>query len=332
MHKISEISTAPEEHAKLAAYLATFEDEDRGIEFWKKRLKFWWVENPAATETTPRGWTLCDNDKIVGFLGLIPFDYVCAGQNIKAIAATTWRVDEQHRNASLPMFLKYHRLSETFPILDTTPNEEVRKILQRFKYQHEPMLHRNIFLIGNKGSMLRGIIWKAAGCVSRLGLPKTKLKIVKITDQFTIDSTFHSLPLLQKKVTRDYLRWYCSSPAERKLFIGCANSAGVLTSYIIFREEPFRDGLALSSIDHFAVRSDTDEILRLIRFSCEHPDYFDRNRNYNAIFLNSFSPEFTGKGLGVFRRQSEGKHYYFLPKSLAGTSKRCVLAEGDFGC
>lgn len=333
MHAINEITVDPIERTAIAAYLAKFEDEERGVEFWNARLRFWWEENPFCHQHSPKGWTLTSDGIIVGFMGLIPFEYVVRGEMIQAVGATTWRVDEEHRNASLPMFMKYHRLSQKYLVLDTTPNAEVRKILEKFNYRSEKTIYRTYFCTNANLSLhpIR-VLCKSVSFVNSLRFASKNVKTVTLNDEFLINRNVSDPGTLQKNLTLPYLRWYCDPTKGGKNFIGCVDDKGFLMSYLIFREEKFRGMDAASVIDYFNVNDDRSEILALVGYLCKHPQLLPGKRDYGAIILNSYSPEFDELGKLIPCRKEAGKHYYLLPPVLAGVNKRCVLAEGDYGC
>ena len=144
-HSVESITSDAPARQELVGFLANFEDENRGEVFWQRRLAFWWDENPFSSRELLKGWVLRCDGKIVGFLGLILSEYIYRDKIYRAFAATTWRVEKEHRNASLPMFMKWHALGREFILLDTTANEEVAKILDRFKYDAEKTVLSHLF-------------------------------------------------------------------------------------------------------------------------------------------------------------------------------------------
>jgi hypothetical protein len=85
-----------------------------------------------------RGWTLRHEGKIVGFMALIPACYAFEGRATPSYIASTWRVDEPHRNRSLPMLMKLRPISATTLISDTTPIPEVQLLLKRSNWDQLP--------------------------------------------------------------------------------------------------------------------------------------------------------------------------------------------------
>jgi hypothetical protein len=177
-------------------FLAAFENEDRSETFWRRRLAFWWDENPACKNDSPCGWVLRAEGEIVGFLGVISCEYDYNGKILPAHAATTWRVHRAHRNASLPLFAQWHRLGAEAILLDTTPNAETRAVLERFKYRAEKKL-KNYFFPLAESPGLKGIGFSALAALNNFFLPRTMPKPVTLQDDFHIapdwKNIFHAI-------------------------------------------------------------------------------------------------------------------------------------------
>jgi hypothetical protein len=316
---------------ELVRFLAGFENENRGVAFWQRRLAFWWDENPFHESGAPCGWVLRSAGEIAGFLGLIAAEYVWRGQNQRAWAATTWRVAREQRHASLPLFVKWHQLGDRNILLDTTPNAETVRVLNHFQYRSPQTLHRYFFPLRGAGRGLKKLGLTGLRFWNQLTLPKLSGKIVTLADTFTVHQGFGNFKRLEKHVTRRYLDWFCRSPETPKEFIGCVDERGALTSYLILQPEPYGEHEVLSVIDYFTTLPDQREVLSLIREVLIRPG--DVATNHRFLMLNVLGePFFPRRPFGVIHRQEAAKHYYSLPKPLADATKHCVLAEGDYGC
>src|SRR5688572_14229257 len=75
-HTIENITDDPQQRAAILRFLTQFEEEDRGMDFWSRRLDFWWNANPFNKPELPKGWVLNYEGSVVGFMGLIPFQYI----------------------------------------------------------------------------------------------------------------------------------------------------------------------------------------------------------------------------------------------------------------
>ena len=332
-HNIESIANEAPARQELVQFLASFGDENRGQVFWRNRLAFWWDENPFGAPDLPKGWVLRCDGAIVGFLGLIPFEYTCRGQVHRAFAATTWRVAKEHRNASLPMFMKWHQLGSQFILLDTTPNAEVSKILDRFGYRLQNTVSKYFFPLRGAGRGVKDLAQSGLNLLNRLFLSRRPLKIVALKDAFHINQGYAAPDRLEKRISREYLTWYCNSPDVRKEFIGCVDRDGALSAYLTLQPEKYGEQDVLSVIDYFSARSDKDELAALIRHVSVHPESLSLRGNFSFLLVNVLGEVvFVRKPPGVIYRESDAKHYYSLPGQLAGLKKRCVLAEGDYGC
>jgi hypothetical protein len=332
-HTIESLVRSSPDRAGLVGFLAGFESDTRGQEFWRRRLAFWWDENPACKDNSPCGWALRADERIVGFLGVVPGEYVHGGNFFPAHAATTWRVNREHRQASLPLFVQWHRLGAEAILLDTTPSEETRRVLERFQYRSQKKLCNHFFPLPGGGRSLKAIGFRALAALNKWFLPREPLKLVTLADKFDVAVNPADAGRLQKRISRDYLRWFCRAPGVSRHFIGCVDGQGMLTSYLILQPDTYGEKPVLSAIDHFTANSDGRELLALIRHVLVQPEKFTAGGRADFLMLNFLeAPPFTSKPPGVFVRENLGKHYYSLPESLTGVSKRCVLAEGDYGC
>jgi hypothetical protein len=129
--QIEDYQDTPQARAELIPWLVATEPRPLSAETWGKRLAHWWDQNPFASLRNERGWVLRHEGRIVGFMALIPACYAVNGRPVAALIASSWRIDEAHRNASLPMLMKLRRLAADTLIADTTPTPEVQTLLQR---------------------------------------------------------------------------------------------------------------------------------------------------------------------------------------------------------
>jgi hypothetical protein len=111
------------------------------------------------------------------------------------------------------------------------------------------------------------------------------------------------------------------------------DAQGALISYLLVQPDKYGEHDVLSVVDHHTMHSGETELLALIRHVITHPERFAGGTKPSILMLNFLGePVLKMKPPGVFVRENLGKHYYSLPKSIANAPKRCVLAEGDFGC
>ena len=159
---------AADDYDALSSFLASFPGEWLTKELWRDRLRFWWELNPAFSVNTERGWLLKTEDKVVGFLGNVPSLLQVGHRIVTVYNATTWRVMPEFRAYTLGMLLKLMRASRTTLLFDTTPSDDVTRILEAFKFRLLPG--------GDKGSCVAiTSLDKVVKHKLRLGLVPTAL-------------------------------------------------------------------------------------------------------------------------------------------------------------
>ena len=121
------------DYYSLEEYLNQFGTKKTG--YWLNRFKLWWDANPAYTEDMARGWVLDDMDRIVGFIGAIPMWMRIEGENSIVYGITSWNVTAEYRAFSMELFFTLTRATKNSVLFDTTPSEEVVKILKAFKFK-----------------------------------------------------------------------------------------------------------------------------------------------------------------------------------------------------
>jgi hypothetical protein len=315
----------------LVDFLNRFEGENRGEDFWRRRMTFWWDDNPFQSADLPCGWVARCEGRVVGVLAALHFEYVHRGKIYPALNAGTWRVAKEHRNVSLPMFVGWHRWRDRVILLDTTPNAEVTQLLDRFNYSARKTATNHFIPLPRARAGLAGLAYGAANRLARWTLPRRPQRLVSLKDSFIVRNEWIDFNRLEKRITREYLNWYCQWPPKE--FIGCTDETDALTSYAILEPESYGRHRALSIIDHFTMRPDNREILALVRHLLAHHDGLALKGDFDFLMLNTLEDDFVKQQpLVAIHRQNPGKHHYSLPPELAGVPKRCVIAEGDYGC
>lgn len=145
-YKITAFSGAEGERRELAEFLAGFVrdgelalprpgDDDPAV--WLLRMSWWWDDNPACRKDSPRGFLLRHEEAgLVGFSGLIPFDYESAGETLPTLVTTTLFVRDRHRSAVMGLIAKQRALAREFQIIDGSPSPEMRRLLAKLGYEH----------------------------------------------------------------------------------------------------------------------------------------------------------------------------------------------------
>jgi hypothetical protein len=88
----------------IAGFLAEWPDEPMREDQWRARFDHWWSSNPYYEKESVRGYVIKDQDRIVGFCGLIPMPFQLAGRERLVFASSTWRVLPKYRHSSVGLF------------------------------------------------------------------------------------------------------------------------------------------------------------------------------------------------------------------------------------
>lgn len=297
-------------------------------EIWHARLKHWWDENPAAAGPIPRGWILRHDSEIIGFLGCVPVIYSYQKVEVPTVAASSWRVLEQHRSQSLRLFMPLYKLSQEMPVLNTSPNPAVMQILQRSGFDSRSLALRHFFImcpyLGPLAAMLAG---------KGRGFPRLSVGMRIITDVSTAIGVLCSVideRRLEKQIDLNYLRWQLSTPMSELQFVGCIDEDGILTSYLVLEKTWVKGLQAWLAVDWFTARANNHEILALIGAISQQPAIIPGGSAFRILALVSLDKEdFWSSVPSIYCRSTPALHYFSLPKSLGAEDKRCVLAEGD---
>lgn len=128
------------DYDNIAYFLSEFPDDNLSLSEWKKKLYYWWNENPAYSDDHIRGLILLYGENIVGFVGNIPTKMIWDGEEKIVINGTTWRVLPEHRKKSMELWFKHRDLTSDIVYFNTTPNELVRNILRKLEFfEYKPV-------------------------------------------------------------------------------------------------------------------------------------------------------------------------------------------------
>jgi hypothetical protein len=305
---------------ELVPWLIASDAEPVGQALWRQRLAHWWDANPFAPLAPSRGWVLRHEGNIVGFMGLIPAGYAAGGEFNIAYIASTWRVDEAHRNASLPMLIKLRRLAASTLMADTSPTLDVQLMLQKCGWLPATSLTRH-FLPFGFFSMFWAKKWPQLPAGKRFTRDPAEVR--------TTAASFQRADRIEKWITPEYLSWLIAAPKRRHEFFGVLDEAGCLTSYLILTRETVRGVPTWVENDHFTVSSSTTELYALVGELVRNPSLLGSEP---ALSLTSFPGDRTWDDAPCpLRREARVTHHFSIPESLKLLPKHSVLAEGDLG-
>lgn len=105
----------------------------------KADWEHFWTRNPFRCADMPMGWLLEDADgHAVGIFLNVPVGYEWNGHPLRAVAASVWVVDPDHRGSSLMLAARFFAQKNVDLFLNTTANHEAGLVFEAFKGQRVP--------------------------------------------------------------------------------------------------------------------------------------------------------------------------------------------------
>lgn len=351
-------TVTPADYHAAASFLAGFQTETESQALWLSHFQFWWDDNPAFSNGLERGWLLREDGQIVGFLGSIPTCFQLGGQSLTVFNSTTWRVLPQARQQSMNLLSRLLSAAKHSIVFNTTPNEEVTKILKALKFHPIPGLaedRRSIAIINFEKVFLsklgRRLPWKI--------LARTSGPLLHLLQQFRLknwaksnslrvqpisqaDTTFDQLWLRTRDLypntnlrTADIINWYCFKNKNlEKTALGCYKN-DQLFGYALF-ETKFSNRHQLNILECLDLWIDPAES-RVVEALVEAALNYARK---HAIELVSF-PHFNTpldqylSRLGLFQTKFERNEYLKaspqLARQLTPENSYFVGLQGDTG-
>ncbi|MGV3662324.1 MAG: hypothetical protein ACO1TE_19215 [Prosthecobacter sp.] len=306
---------------ELISWLVATDTHGLDGNIWRRRMAHWWDENPFSALCPERGWLLRQEGRLVGFLGLIPVCYAVHGKPTPAYMASTWRVDEPHRNASLPMFMRLRRLGAQHLVVDSTPTPDVQQLMRRCGWVACCEVRKHFLELGWAGRLLHG------GCVPSLS-PGLRL-IRDPAEVRAVAQGGRAADGLGKWVTPESVRWFTSSPMRRHVFVGVVDAESCLTSHLVCTPTRVQGVPAWLAVDHFTARTSNAELHALVG-ALVGGGVLPGGRL--LLSVAAFPEDSTWDGLRCLHSRPEQVcHYFLLPEGLRGLRQHTVLAEGDWG-
>jgi hypothetical protein len=289
---------------------------------WERRMRFWWDENPAAQEDCERGRWVRAGGRGVGFGGSIPILYAWQGMPIVTFAATTLCVDPNCPRAAALMFLKQRVVAERNLIAHTTPNPRIQEALRKMGARSHTTIARHFFAAGT-GSWLRGrSSWPS--------LSPAKYVVTSPDEVLSVKRSYRNKDRLEKWITPEYLRWFCSSPMRPHHFVGATDAQGMLSSYLLVTPRRVKGLRSWDVIEAFTTEDDEVELLGLIGLLVKEPALLPGGAA--LVTGTAFPGDHTWDHCpALLRRNQQVCHFFLMPESLRDVPKHTVMAEGDLG-
>ncbi|MDF1851677.1 MAG: hypothetical protein P1U85_12645 [Verrucomicrobiales bacterium] len=286
---------------------------DEKANTWRRRIDWWWKENPFCNADSPLGFLLRNESRrIVGFQGLLPIDYECEGQQVPGLLSCLFFVEKAYRAQSMGLFFRMQRLSKTYHVVDGGPSDDMVKILERFQY-HRGDTRTFYFLFPNllRSSQL------PEGCRLVSSLSEVK-EVVAPRDS-----------RLRKLVTPGSLKWLCEVGRHPRSFIGIIDSANRLIAHAIGYHRdlpgPFR---AWQILDYGAADEDVFSVEQLLRLGMSQPGR--RNLSSPPHLIIWGIENGARHPRSWIRKEKESEVFYKKPDPLAEVEKVVLPIEGDY--
>jgi hypothetical protein len=231
------------DYSDLALFLSEEFVEGLSQDYWMSRFRFWWDNNPAFSEDMEKGRLLLVDEKIVGFLGIIPTLMLCFEAEKKVFNLTTWVVKPDYRSLSMQLLLYLMNYCKDTVLFNDTAKEENVGFMRSLKFN--PILrnfNKKSFLFVDAEKVIGAKVMKdfnVKWVVSILGwalkgfqafrlrsLKRPKAARLKVLTE--ADSSFDELwertkdlyPMTNVR-TSEIVNWYCfSGPDNEKILIG----------------------------------------------------------------------------------------------------------------
>jgi len=319
--QIEDYQDTAQARAELISWLVATDAHGLSAEVWRGRLAHWWDQNPFAETCAERGWMLRHEGRLVGFMALIPACYAVIGRAMPAYMASTWRVEERHRNASLPMFMKLRRLGARHLIVDSTPTPQVQEIMRRNGWTGCCEIERRFVAIGLLGGLLHRGTWPRLGPERRVTQDLAEVR--------SLAASCQSATGVGKWITLEYLRWFAASPMREHGFVGVVDAVGCLSTYLFVTPVKVRGVPAWMALDHFTIQPGNEELHALVGEIVRGGVLPGRRL---LLSLAAFPGDASWEGTRVLHCRTEQLcHYFLIPKEMKAMAKHTVLAEGDWG-
>lgn len=336
-YRIQEVTGAAAENPDLARFLADFVcsgelenpkpgDDDSLV--WLQRFAWWWDENPYCGPESPRGYQLLDDEGvIVGFNGMIPFEYMVDGEIVPSLVTTTFFVREEHRSAVMGLLTKQRSLARTHHMIDGSPSPEMRRLLGRLGYEKSGERFQYFFPLAPLGGGLSRTLLRSIGLCFQLPAAQDDSRCYLATTPDEIESIPEmSDGKLRRHLTVESLRWLSKVGTEDRSFFGLCNEHGELISYAIGIYKKRCGVTACLLMDYVDLRPDDDGLGRLIRRLTEKEGRAALRPDTKLISWSVLGDNRKPSASGLRR---DSLLYYQLPKTSREVEKLCVPFEGD---
>jgi len=335
------LSVQPADYSEITGFLASSLGDTRSPEFWSRRMRTWWEDNPAFDDGCARGWLIraSPSGEVVGFIGNVPSIFQVNFEPRRVFAGTTFRVMPEYRGSSVELHVaQVARHGESW-LFNTTANAKVERILEYLKFRSLPSHRskRRLLLPLDAGQAMRAYLQDKLAAVpdALAGFPLAvaqlplQLRLRERTgDVRVLEAADESFDDLWARTRRRYantsvrtsavVQWMCfANPATPKTLVA-SYEGDALAGYAIFADARWRGLKVLDLVDLWTDGPREATVPGLLAAALEHA----RARDYAVIALYDFDPGDAAvfRKLGVlFWAEDTARHYYRPPDPDAAT-------------
>ena len=305
-----------------------------------------WTNNPLWAKTDPKpiiGWVLEAAGEIVGYLGNIPLLCRYGEKTLVAAAASGFAVDPAYRGYGLLLAAAFYKQKDVDILLNTSANEIVAKVCQRFKAAPLPQQNYDQILFWilkpqpfmaaalRKLRFNSTLAWVASNLsaillrvdiILRSKRPRRKNSgsqapwVVSPISTSEIGQEFDDLwdrkaseeTRLFTYRTAEFLRWHYYGQMAK--VICCHKGADLVGYAVVIRDETQSFGLARSRIvDILVEKNDPNVVGRLLEAAYQHA----RDQGSHVLEVMGFPQDIRSMILrnGPYSRMAPNLPYYY---------------------
>lgn len=334
--RIQNVQGTAAEKKEIARFLAGFVrsgqlenprigDDSEAV--WEQRLGWWWDGNPMCRDDSPLGFRLVDDsDRIVGFHGFIPVDYEIDGEPVPSLLATTFFVEDAHRDAVMGILMRVRALGRSYQIVDGSASDNMRELLDRLGFSKCGERFQFFFPITPIVGVPSQMLLSGIGLSSPVGsLPPGDFYLANRPEEIEkIPASENGL--LGRRITVESLSWIVSVGHDPRSFFGLCDEEGTLQAYAIGIYKKKYGVTACMLLDFRDYTEDRSAGGALLTLLCRKPRSSGVARGTGLITWSILSPGERPARQGLRR---ESNLYFSLPRPLSECRRASAAIESD---
>ena len=347
INKVVVSKVIKEDYENLIFFLEHFYS-DRPEKNWSSRIEYWWDKNPSFNHNCIRGAKLVDqtDNKIIGFIGLIPLKLKLKSSIVIAYAFTSWRVHEEYRKHSLELLYFLDNLLADKICFNYTANQIAKFYFKKLNFEKitngtinsyfyfNNTFFNRIFLkykIPILGSFV-DLFFEIFQNFSIKKFKNHKINIIYQTKDFSDINTLwvntnSAITCVERN--SDFLEWLNSNPT-RNLYTVNVYSSDAILAYMTFTMVNGKYRKLICSdywgeLDKFIIRAVIKTLKKILK---------NNDIDFDFIEIPIFNKNNFLKKLNLIKITRNDERLYRLPNHIEEESLSSVFfsgVEGGFG-